>query len=147
MERSIHAIWCDDMRQEVGNKPSFMGVYTNNIVFQSLPAVLHRLSIFSWISTPIDHQFEKLVIKVVRDDNFVLMELTPDIKEILGRCKEGPDDSTQFQVMTGMTLNGIDIPKDCKYLQILAETESEMMEGPKLRIQADTPKDKRPQDR
>ena len=34
---------CDDVRREVGNKYSFMGIYGKKIIFNRIPAVLPRL--------------------------------------------------------------------------------------------------------
>ena len=39
----IQTILCDDVRNETRNKFSLMGVYTQNVVFQKLPAILPKL--------------------------------------------------------------------------------------------------------
>lgn len=36
-------ILSDDIRQEVGNKNSIMGIYSDRMVFQELPALLPKL--------------------------------------------------------------------------------------------------------
>jgi len=39
----IFTILSDDVRQEVGNKNSIMGIYSDRMVFQELPALLPKL--------------------------------------------------------------------------------------------------------
>ena len=39
----ITTIICDDVRSEVGNKFSLMGVYQRNIIFKKLPSILPKL--------------------------------------------------------------------------------------------------------
>jgi hypothetical protein len=43
--REKHSILCDDVRSEVGNKPSYMGVYTGAMVLPELPFQHPRLFI------------------------------------------------------------------------------------------------------
>ena len=39
---------------ELGNKPSFMGVYTGGIVVPALPTVLPKLCVYAWVVSPIE---------------------------------------------------------------------------------------------
>lgn len=40
-----HTVFCDDIREEVAGKHSFIGVYGGNIVFKELPAQLPKLGL------------------------------------------------------------------------------------------------------
>ncbi|MEW6326402.1 MAG: hypothetical protein AB1487_02225 [Thermodesulfobacteriota bacterium] len=42
----INTILCDDVREEVGNKTSLMGIYPESMVFEKLPAILPKLCLF-----------------------------------------------------------------------------------------------------
>lgn len=42
----IISILCDDVRQEIGNKTSLMGIYDKDIVFGDLPALLPKLCLY-----------------------------------------------------------------------------------------------------
>ena len=42
----ISSILCDDVRHEVGNKTSLMGIYDKDIIFSNLPALLPKLCLF-----------------------------------------------------------------------------------------------------
>ena len=135
-ERYVHALWCDDIRQEVGNKPSFMGVYTGGILVPSLPTILPRLAVYIWIKTPIGQPFESLRIRISRDDEFLLIE-TP-LEKLPDQSAVTPQPNrTQQVVMTGILISGVEMPADCKYFRVLVETESETLEGPKLHINVD----------
>lgn len=49
-----HTIFCDDIRQEVGNKPSFMGVYTGEMHIPGpAPGALSKLCAVVWVVMPI----------------------------------------------------------------------------------------------
>ena len=39
-------IICDDLRQEIGRKLSFMGVYDEAIVFKTLPARVQKIALY-----------------------------------------------------------------------------------------------------
>lgn len=133
--RYVHTIWCDDIRQEVGNKPSFMGVYTAGIFLQSLPVVLPRLAAYVWVTTPIDRRFQKLNIRGVRDDGFVLFEVLQETP--VGSAdvfQSSRPDSTRQVAMAGFAFGGVEVPVGCKYFSVVVETESETLEGPRLRI-------------
>jgi len=41
--KKIHSIVCDDIREEINNKVSLMGVYGKEIIFNQLPAILPKL--------------------------------------------------------------------------------------------------------
>lgn len=134
-ERYVHAIWCDDIRQEVGNKPSFMGVYTGGILLPELPVVLPRLSVYIWTVTPIDTPFEKLTIRIVRDDGFLLVEFQPIPSDsFMDSAQVSRPDATTRVGMAAVNLGGVELPVGCRYLNIVVETESGTIEGPRLNI-------------
>jgi len=132
----VHAIWCDDIRQEVGNKPSFMGVYTAGLTIESaLPVILQRLCLYVWVVQNTDKPFNSLVLKITRDDGLVLAELRPDMSDIDELITKGNHlNSKHAMLMAGVTINGVEISPTCKYFSITAETEAGILEGPKLHI-------------
>lgn len=133
--RYVHTIWCDDIRMELGNKPSFMGVYTGGIVVPSLPTFLPRLSIYSWITTPKEQPFKRIAIRIVRDDGTVILEIQPsDLNGPLEGPANARANSTRSAVMMGFSIGGLELPAECKYLAIFVDTESETLEGPKLYV-------------
>ena len=136
IERHVHVLWCDDIRLEAGNKPSFMGVYTAGIVVPELPTVLPRLGVYAWIDTPIGRPFQKITLRIVRDDGFVLLESTPfgPLGENHPTIRTDGHEMTRHTVMAGLMIANLEVPSDCKYFNVVVETETEILEGPKLRI-------------
>lgn len=132
-DRYVHTIWCDDIRQEVGNKPSFMGVYSDGIVLPSLPVVIPRLCVYSWIATPIEKPFHSLALKVIRDDGNVLVEL-PKIDNVDETIRVRREGAERIIVMAGINMGQVEIPESCKFLTVRVETDSETLEGSKLHI-------------
>lgn len=137
--RYLHALWCDDIRQEVGNKPSFMGAYIAGITVPALPFAFPKLCVYLWASTPIDKPFEKALVKVTRDDGFLVAEISTDNLEQLPLFANTPADAKTGLLMFGINMNGFEIPENCKYFTVTMETESEILEGPKLRISVAQP--------
>jgi hypothetical protein len=136
-DRYVHALWCDDIRQEIYNKPSFMGVYVGGLTVPLLPTILPKLSVYIWVTTSIEHPFEKAVVKITRDDDFLLAQLATDnIDQDLSQHPKHQD-AKKIVLMFGLNLNGVELPDKCKYLSINVETESETLEGPKLLISVD----------
>ena len=136
-ERYVHALWCDDIRQEIGNKPSFMGVYAGGLTVPSLPAILPRLSVYVWAITTIDHPFKKAELNITRDDGFLLAHLVAGNIDQDKIQHPKPEEATNVQLMFGINLSGIELPENCKYFSISVETESETLEGQKLWVSVD----------
>lgn len=132
--RWVHALWCDDIRQELGNKPSLMGIYTYRIIIPSLPITLPRLAVYATIVTEIDNPIKKLIFKIVRDDGFVLANLQQDPVDYTSTPDKTNGDTTKLAITIAVTLNNVEIPRECKYLQVLVETESESLDDSKLHI-------------
>lgn len=135
MSKFVHTIWCDDIRQEVGNKPSFMGVYTGGIVIDQLPAVLPRLCAWTHVSCHIEAPIKKLSISLERDDGTVLIYI-PETD-----FPEPSEDAIQSEkslqaTMFGVQINPLPIPADCKYLHVIVRTEEETLLGNKLWVHA-----------
>jgi hypothetical protein len=136
-ERYVHALWCDDIRQEISNKLSFMGAFVGGITVPSLPTILPRLSVYVWAITTIGHPFEKAELNITRDDGFLLAHLVADNIDQNKIQYPKPEEATIFQLMFGINLSGIELPENCKYFSISVETESETLEGEKLWVSVD----------
>ncbi|MDQ8001696.1 MAG: hypothetical protein REU00_17505 [Pseudomonadota bacterium] len=135
--RFLHTAWCDDIRQEVGNKPSLMGLYTGSIVLPQLPFTLPRLSLFNWLWTPIDQPFEtEIELRLRRDDGHVLIDMRLNSS---GEVEAGRNevDATGIQVGTAFGIGPVEFPDGMKYLVVEATVDGETIQGPKLRVKVD----------
>jgi hypothetical protein len=136
INRYSHTIWCDDIRQEIGNKPSFMGVYTSQLVVPSLPTVLPRLSLALWIVTPKETPFEKLSIKVLHSNGKSIVEINPELSPIMPPLTIHPD-TTRQQLLVCFSMGNVELSLESKYLEVQIETESGVLPASKLLILSD----------
>lgn len=70
MVRTLESIWCDDVRLEVGNKISYMGVYFNELFVPSFPFALEKLCLSCQVKTSIDLPFKSLKLLVSKNYEF-----------------------------------------------------------------------------
>lgn len=67
-ERMVVAQFCDDIRNELGNKASLMGCYTSSLQVQNFPTTLPKLCAQVKFFTPLDRPFGRFVVRVMRGD-------------------------------------------------------------------------------
>lgn len=135
-ERYLHTMWCDDIRQEVGNKPSLMGVYTGHLVVPQLPMHLPRLGIFSILSTPLDRPFKTpLTMVVKRDDGHEFVTVEAQAPQPIP--SSGDSEATSLQIGTGFGLGPLELPVGCKYIVVEATLDGETIGGNKLWVKVD----------
>lgn len=58
--RYAHAVYCDDIRHEVGNKTSLIGLYSGQLGASEFPCALPKLCIVISVSTPKEEMFGSL---------------------------------------------------------------------------------------
>ena len=82
--RYLEVIYCDDVRQEVGNKQSLMGVYPGDLYLEALPAVLPKLCIVATLVIPAAECFESLRIKAMQGEHclFASGDIPPPDDEV-----------------------------------------------------------------
>lgn len=147
--RWVHAIWCDDIRQEVGNKPSFMGVYTGSLVVPSLPTVLPRLAVWVNVWTPKAQPFKILKVRICNnEDEKPLAAIDVDSESLAGATNQGQSlERSEDKIVVGepsalglsfiLLLGQLQLKETTRWLKVWVDTESEVLESFKLRI--DTP--------
>ena len=140
-ERSIHVLWCDDIRREVGNKPSFMGVYTGALLMPTIPSVLTRLAAYVSLTTPVERPFRKLVITVRSgaqskgDEPIARLDFPTGDLASVPESPPGEDPSKMFVCIDAALLLGpIAVTDQTKWLKVFVETEDETVESFKLHM-------------
>lgn len=63
--------FCDDIRQEVGNKVSLMGCYSGELLVEQFPVVLPKLCAQIKVVTPRSEPFERLVLRAYLNDDLL----------------------------------------------------------------------------
>lgn len=131
-DRFITAIFCDDIRQEVGNKLSYMGCYQSEIIVQVTPVALPKLCIYASISTPKQRPFKSLMLRVVQDDDVELARI--DIpEESLASSQIFDGTSTRKTASTAIVFSPFAIEKPTM-LRLMATTEEGEIIGPRILI-------------
>lgn len=141
MNRFVHAIFCDDIRFEVGNKVSLVGIYGTDLFLQEIPLVLPGLGIYATIASLADKPIQSLLV-IVKFEEQVLIEQQVDLKELVeghGKHVETTSPSTNNQNPTLQMLKWVmkisPFPvTSAGILRVIAKTESEELRCPALRI-------------
>jgi len=83
--RHLQVIYCDDIREEVGNKLSLMGVYDKNLHPSVFPCEIPKLCLKIVVVTPEHQPLGRAIVRVLLDDQ-VLVE-TPDLTTDPAYCQ------------------------------------------------------------
>ncbi len=132
-DRILTAIYCDDVRHEVGEKMSFMGCYQGELNVTTAPVVLPKLCIYATLLTPKDRPIRRVKWSVLLNDETEIawMEISP---EDLGKIVIKPDaTSSQMAMHTVLTFAPYLIEQS-SMLRVVAETEEGKITGPRLLI-------------
>lgn len=134
--RYLEVIYCDDIRNEVGNKLSYMGIYTHELIIPNTPLVLPKLCIAVKVVTNIDDPFESIMVRLVKIKGHEEIELIstglislPPISELPNR----DDDSTRLSFEMHFMLSPFQIDEEAT-LRVKATSEREELLGVALRI-------------
>ena len=68
IERHVQTIFCDDIRHEVSNKLSYIGVYSGNLYVQKFPVALPKLCLAIKVITSRDKPLKSIKLRVLKDD-------------------------------------------------------------------------------
>ncbi len=101
--RHLEVIYCDDVRQEVGNKQSLIGVYPGDLYLEALPAVLPKLCMVATLVIPAAECYESLRIKAMQGEHclFESGDIPPPGDEVIEGAQAGDNewDNAWFPVV------------------------------------------------
>ena len=129
--RTVIAQFCDDVRQEIGNKFSLMGCYGTDLYVPSFPITLPKLCVFVHVRTPREQPFRRLTLRLMRGAEVLSeLEANPD-KLNAGDTPEW----ARWLSMTGiLAVTPFHATAACR-LRVVAETESEALESGQFLIE------------
>jgi hypothetical protein len=86
-------MFCDDVRQEVGNKLSYLGVYGGNLVVPAFPTNLNKLCCVFSLLLPSKTPPKKVTFRLLRDEEVIFeSDLPADyIKSLEALAMQGSD--------------------------------------------------------
>lgn len=142
MERLVETIFCDDIRHEVGNKRSLIGVYSGQLLVSTMPAILPKLCVSVTVTTPIEKPFRKLVIRLLINDTEILrgdMGDNPVPPEDMQHTTALPDDVEHFYSLTAdFVLSPFQINEPAA-LRVRVDTEDGTLKGHGLHLRLLSP--------
>lgn len=132
-DRILTAIFCDDIRHELGNKMSFMGCYQSELFVPSTPVALAKLCVYASVLTPIARPFKSLTLRVVLDDQTELarLDLPPEGSPDSGQV---PDETATRQSINAVMMFSPFFVERPTCLRVMADTEEGEIVGPRLLI-------------
>jgi hypothetical protein len=139
----MNVLYCDDIRNEIGGKLSFMGVYNADIAFPSFPAALQKLCAYVTLKFKRESLPKQSVHIVFRNDEVTLAELKIDEKTLSGAKVPEPDpnvaDVDRSLVMAfAFEITPLLVGKE-GHLRARAYIDGEEIKGNALRLRAATP--------
>jgi hypothetical protein len=139
-DRILTAIFCDDIRQELGNKMSFMGCYHGELHVASTPISLSKLCVYATVLTPLDRPFKLLTLRLVLDDQIELARLEVSADALTGHSEHQDQTATRKGFSTALMFSPFFIEKPTS-LRLMADTEEGEIVGPRLLIKVVLPTD------
>jgi len=125
-ERFISTQFCDDIRQEVGDKLSLMGCYSATIQVDRVPAILPKLCAIVKVYTPLERPFTRLAVRIVRGEQTLAELRFPP--ENFASAVDVPAGSRWHMVSGGLVMAPFHVESSCT-LCVEAETEEGILHG------------------
>lgn len=141
--RFMSTLFCDDIRQEIGNKISLMGCYQSELFVPHIPTVLPKFGVYVSVWTPIDHPFKNLSVRVLQDDETELASVTMPEEDIHAASQKKPPDSEFRGVHTFIAFAPFVVERPTQ-LRANVITEEGEIRGQKLRVALQTPEQPEP---
>lgn len=142
--RFIHTLYCDDVRQEVGGKMTFVGAYQNQMLAETPgELILPKLCIVLTAQTPHDQPFQRLRVKLFRDE-VVLQDLEIPVLDRLPNSAANGQPANFDVLGVILTLQGMKFEENAT-LRVRVETETEELSAAGFQvILRDTPSPQNP---
>lgn len=139
-EPRLEVIYCDDVRQELGNKQSFIGVYPGDLYVETMPALLPKLCMVATLSLSSENRLESLRVKVMQGQQciFETGDFSPsptpaDIGGGLVGQDATADGVDNIRVSIVLVLSPFQIDEETS-LRVIAEGDGMQLPGRRLRI-------------
>lgn len=131
------ATFCDDVRQELGNKLSLMGVYGPDLIVQSFPTTLAKLCCLFNLRIPIEQSpRKKIVFRLQRDEEVIFQaELTPPTEGAAKELARRTEDTSLLWMSFVAQLTNFEVAEPA-VLRARAIIDEQEVRGGILRLQA-----------
>ena len=138
VQKTISAIYCDDIRMEVGGKLSFMGVYNSDMIFPELPAVVPKLCAYVTIRLPYDEPPQHEVHVLLLNGDQILAEVKIDEASLGAMGLPPPDHDVEpedlsLRMSLNFVISSIQVDAPIR-IKLRAKVDGEEIKGDGLRI-------------
>lgn len=131
--RVAHCVFCDDVRFEVGNKMSLMGMYQADIIIGARPPTfLPKLVIAVWVISDIDDPIQKMTTIVLGPPNKTEI-VRMDIEGMGPTPASFFEDSKKIIIHQVIPMNNFPIT-EAGIIEVLLETDRGSFRAGRLRI-------------
>jgi hypothetical protein len=138
IDRYVTTLFCDDIRFELGNKQSYIGVYYGKMLVPQFPLQLPKLCIAIAVHTPVNKPFKKITFRVLKGDTtlgeILLDDSVLSTQVVPASSVDYADVAKMFSANTIVVLAPFPI-EGPTMLRIRVQTESEELRGPGLEIE------------
>jgi hypothetical protein len=134
-DRFMWTIFCDDVRQEVGGKLAYMGIYGVNLLVPNYPAHLLKLCAVMSVRTTATRPPTSVVFKLVRDEDVVYEHAIDHaaLKEMIATMAKGDADHRHITVGAVAQIVNVVITDRCM-LKARAIVDGEELRGGALEL-------------
>jgi hypothetical protein len=114
VSRFAYCQFADDVRIEVGNKTTIVGVYGTDMYVSNVPAFLPKLCILAYFNSPIEEQVESLTVTITFDDEVLQRIEVPSesLKRLESAARKGDSTLTRQFYGSRATISPFVIPKE-----------------------------------
>jgi hypothetical protein len=133
--RFLVALYCDDVRAEVGNKLTLVGCYGTDLLLNTFPIVLPKLAVYVRAYTPTEKPFQKLTLRLRQNDEQVIGELEFPSAQLAADA-ESSSPNHRWQIIQAVMFASPLLLQNPGFLRLDAETEDGPLMGSKLVIHA-----------
>lgn len=135
--RFAWVVYCDDIRHEISNKLSFIGVYASIMYVPHFPIAIPRLCIAVTVLNSSANPFKRLKFKILMDDA-VIAEGGLDEAQVSAASKAAPnmteaDNDIRHMFGAQFELSPLQVNAPTK-IKVRIETENEELKGNALSI-------------
>tara|TARA_R110002110_G_scaffold376568_2_gene586669 strand:- start:178878 stop:179309 length:432 start_codon:yes stop_codon:yes gene_type:complete len=129
-------VFCDDVRYEVSNKFSLIGIYQENMVFHANPPVLvPKLCTSFWLLSDIDDPIKHFCARVLLTSSGV-----DDVELVRYEFAEMPPlptdkDDARKSILRGTLAFGPFAIESVGYIEVWCETERDDIRAARLRVE------------
>jgi hypothetical protein len=141
----LHALWCDDIRHEIGNKPSFMGVYTSALGVPQLPLALPKLCCWLTLTAPPELPLTALTVTINLDDGTELLRVPLPTEGTADQASQPTDapatlaTTARQQVMVAMEIAPLTLPAGAAALTVALSAQGEELASASLPVLVQQP--------